>query len=239
MFNRGSGTGVESKRNDESFYRGIVVKNNDPSRMNRVKVFIPELSNQPFEDWFEKYDEINIKIPGLNNTTDTWVDTDIFEEICKNIPWAEPCYPLFGESGNSRYYKEKELAIITDSNYEDGFETNNEDFPTVSSGAYSPSFLFENKDTMIGDAFSSPAGNYSVKCNTFSFGYKSMKFSNKTKGMISIPEVGSKVWVFHYQGDLNFPVYFGVTQDFRSLTILNNTDNETGISNTYPNDFEN
>jgi hypothetical protein len=239
MFIRGSGSGIESKRNDESFYRGIVVKNNDPLKMNRVKVYIPELTNQPFEEWFEKYDELNIKIPGINTTEkDSWKDIQIFDEICKTIPWAEPCFPLMGESGNSRYFKDETLAVITDGNYTEGFEYNNTSYPTLT-GSFAPSFIYENKDTMLGDAFPTPLVNYSAKCNTYSFGYKPQNFSNKTKGVVGIPEVGSKVWVFHYQGDLNFPVYFGVSQDYRSLTLINNTDNDELISNTYPNDFEN
>jgi hypothetical protein len=40
-------------------------------------------------------------------------------------------------------------------------------------------------------------------------------------------------------GDLNFPVYFGVIQDYRSLTLINRTDNESNISPYYPSDFEN
>ena len=239
MFVRGSGSGIESKRSDESFYRGIVVKNNDPLKMNRVKIYIPELSNQPFDEWFGEYDEINIKIPGSNNKNDTWNDTKIFEEISKNLPWAEPCFPIIGESGNSRYYKTKELAVISDGNYDEGFEKNNTQNPKINEGSFSPAFLYENKGTMLGDAFSKPLTNFSIKCNTYSFGYKPMKFSNKTKGVIGIPEIGSKVWVFHYQGDLNFPIYFGVYQDFRSLTLINRTDNENKISNLYPNEFEN
>ena len=94
-------------------------------------------------------------------------------------------------------------------------------------------------DTAVGDAFSSPLGNFSVKCNPYSFSYRPSKHVNKSKGLFGIPEVGSKVRVFHNDGDLQFPVYFGVTQDFRSLTLINNTDNESGIGSTYPNDYEN
>lgn len=242
MFIRGSGSGIESKRSDESFYRGIVVKNNDPLKMNRVKVFIPELTNQPFDEWFEDNDVMNVKIPGVNLADDdSWKDVQIFEEIALHIPWAEPCYPMIGESGSSRYFNDVfgGISIITDGNYQEGFENNNTEIPSLSSGSFSPSFIYENKGTMIGDAFSSPLNNLSVKCNTYSFSYKPSKNSNKTKGIMGIPEVGSKVWVFHYQGDLNFPVYFGVMQDYRSLTLMNRTDNEKMISNIYPNDFEN
>ena len=239
MFKRGSGSGTEAKREDNTFYRGVVVKNNDPLRNNRVKIYISELSNQPFEEWFEDYDTINVKAAGINNITDNWADTKIFEEMCGTIPWAEPCYPLLGESGNVRYDSDGEIAVITDGNYTEGFEVNNTDYPTIEKGSFAPSFLYENKETMVGDAFSRPLNNYTVNCNPYAFQYKPDKFSNKTKGAIGIPEVGSKVWVFHYQGDLNFPVYFGVMQDFKSLTLINNTTNDKLISNTYPSDFEN
>lgn len=241
MFNRGSGSGVESKRTDESFYSGIVVENNDPLKLNRVKVYIPELSNQPFDDWFEKYEEINVKIGGVNNPTDNWSDVAIFKEIANTIPWAEPCYPIIGESGNSRFYQNDEgsISTISDCNYEEGFQTNDKEPPTLQNGSFSPAFIYENKDTVMSDSFSKPTENFSVKCNTYSHGYKPQKFSNKAKGLMGVPEVGSKVWVFHFMGDLNFPVYFGVIQDYRSLSLINRTDNQSNISPYYPSDFEN
>ncbi|MCV6900893.1 hypothetical protein OE165_28065, partial [Escherichia coli] len=79
----------------------------------RVKVYIPELSNQPFDSWFDEFENININSVGENTATKwnekptngDWTDTKMFEEISKLIPWAEQCSPLFGESGNFRYYK--------------------------------------------------------------------------------------------------------------------------------------
>lgn len=241
MYNRGSGSGIESKRKDESFYRGIVVKNDDPLNLNRVKVYIPELSNQPFDDWFGKFDEINIKIAGINNPSDNWSDIAIYQEISNNIPWAEPCYPIVGESGNARFYQngEDSISTISDCNYEEGFRSNDTEPPSLQQGSFSPSFIYENKDTIMGDAYNDPIDVFSVKCNTYSFGYKPEKFTNKAKGLMGVPEVGSKVWVCHYLGDLNFPIYFGVSQDNRSLSLINRTDNDASISPYYPTDFEN
>lgn len=248
MFKRGSSSGNEYRRVDNSFYRGIVVKNNDPSRLNRVKIYIPELTNQPFDDWFEKYETFILKSPGINSNPKTekekevitdWEDVLIFEDICLQIPWAEPCYPILGESSNYRYYKDGKISTISDCNYVEGFETINEEPPTLQKGSFSPAFLFENEATVMGDAFSNPTNNFSVKCNPYSFCYRSSKHVNKSKGTFSIPEIGSKVWVFHYQGDLNFPVYFGVNKDFRELTLINNTDNDKIIGSKYPSEFDN
>jgi hypothetical protein len=239
MFIRGGGSGEEFRRNDQSLYRGVVVKNNDPARLNRVKVYIPELSNQPYDEWFEKYKSINLRAPGKNNENDTWNDTKVFDGIASNIPWAEQMMPLFGESSNSRYYSEDEISTLSDCNYVEGFRENDTEAPSLSAGAFSPAFLYENESTVIGDAFGSPKSNYSGKCNPYSFSYRPSKHVNKLKGIIGVPEVGCKVWVTHYEGDLNFPIVIGVYQDYRSLTLLNNTDNKKGISPTYPGDFSN
>ena len=163
MFIRGTGGGNEHRRMDGMPYRGIVVKNNDPLKLNRVKVYISELTNQPFDEWFEKYDEINLKFPGSNNPSDNWTDTKMFEEIALRIPWAEQCSPLFGESGSARYWKDGEMALISDCNYEEGFEVNNTDFISLSGGAFAPAFLYENESTVLGDGFSSPLSNLTVK----------------------------------------------------------------------------
>lgn len=247
MFVRGSGSGNEYRRVDNSFYRGIVVKNNDPSRLNRVKVYIPELTNQPYDDWFEKFEQFILKSPGENSNPKTekekktngdWEDTSIYDNICAGIPWAEQCFPLMGESGNFRYSKDGKISTISDCNYEDGFQVIDNESPTVSKGSFSPAFLYENVDTVLGDAFSNPLDNFSVKCNPYAFSYRPSKHVNKSKGVFGIPEIGSKVWVFHYEGDLNFPVYFGISKDYRELTLINDTDNEFKIGSKYPLEFE-
>lgn len=247
MFIRGSGAGSEYRRIDNSFYRGIVVKTNDPSRLNRVKIYIPELTNQPYDNWFENFESFILKSPGTNSnpktdsekrTTGDWEDTKIFEDICNSIPWAEQCFPLMGESGSFRYYKDGQIATISDCNYVDGFEVIDSDTPSLSSGSFSPAFLYENIGTVLGDAFHTPLTNFSVKNNPYAFSYRPSKHVNKSKGLYGIPEVGSKVWVFHYEGDLNFPIYFGIYRDYRELSLINNTDNETQIDSKYPIDFD-
>jgi len=247
MFIRGSGSGLEYKRVDTNPYKGIVVKNNDPLGLNRVKVYIPELSNQPFDSWLDEYENININSIGTNvstkwNDKDTngdWTDTKVFEEISKLIPWAEQCSPLFGESGNFRYYKDGEIATISDCNYLEGFDINDSEPPKLTTGSFSPAFLYENEGTRLGDAFGKPLDNFSVKCNPYSFSYAPSKHVNKSKGFFGVPEVGAKVWVFHYEGDLNFPVYFGVSgKSQRELLLMNNADNKEQAGYKCPIDFE-
>lgn len=239
MFIRGSGSGQEAGRDDTSFYRGIVVKNNDPIRLNRVKIYIPEIVNQPLDNWFADNDTLDIKFPGTNNTGDAWVDVKIYEEIAMRLPWAEPAFPLFGESGAGRYYKDGEICTITDANYYQTFDINNTTSISLETGTFAPAFLYENSSTVLGDGFNRPLNNFTAKCNPYSFSYKPTKHVNKSKGVFGIPEVGSNVWVFFDDGDSSYPVYFAVMHDLRETTLINDTDNAGQLSPSYPSTFEN
>lgn len=241
MYVRGTDDIIEYNRNDASFYKGIVVKNNDPNKLYRVKVYIPELTNQPLQNWLAEYKAFNMRFPGKNNVNDSWADTKMFEELSKFIPWAEPCFPLMGEGGPGRYNSPLELATISDSNYKESFSVNDSVPPTVKTGAVSPSFFFENYDTAIGDAFANPQANLGGTNNPYSFVGRPSSNVNKSKGVFNVPSVGTKVWVFHYSGDINFPVYFGIRRDFRETSLINNLDQVDCNSQSldYPGDFEN
>jgi|TARA_R110002012_G_scaffold254567_2_gene433638 hypothetical protein len=230
VFVRGADTGIEYKRDDHSFFRGIVVKNWDPRKLYRIKIYIPEVSNQPLEDWLQAYKNLDFRFPGTNNEQDVWSDVDIFEKIAEFLPYAEPCFPLIGENSPARYQCPTGTAVITDSDYEDGFTTNDEDPPTIEKGSFGPSFWQENFSTNMGDSFRSPTGgsgsggNYTAKNNPYSFQFRPSNQVNKPKGVFSVPSVGSQVWVFHYRGDLNFPVYIGGRHDFRGNCLITDSD---------------
>ena len=56
--------------------------------------------------------------------------------------------------------------------------------------------------------------------------YRPSNHVNKAKGVYAVPSVGSKVWVFHYRGDLNYPVYVGGRHDYRESVLVTDSDNE-------------
>ena len=67
MYVRGSNQGTEFKRDDQSFYKGIVVKNNDErEHLLRCKVYLPEISNQPLDNWLKAFANGTIKAKLLN-----------------------------------------------------------------------------------------------------------------------------------------------------------------------------
>tara|TARA_R100000322_G_scaffold137835_1_gene93581 strand:+ start:272 stop:1072 length:801 start_codon:yes stop_codon:yes gene_type:complete len=251
QFSRGTNNGSEYERSDHSFYKGIVVKNWDPQKLLRVKIYVPEISNQPLEDWLQEYKNINVRFPGKNNRQDAWRDTDIYEEISKFLPWAEPCTTLLGENSPARYWSQLGTALTTDSNYAEAFAKNNVDPPDEDEGGWGPSFLYEQQSTNTSDYFWWPTeeNNYAVNNNPYSFHFRPSNQVDKGKGVFSVPSIGSQVWLFHYRGDYNFPVYIGGRTDRRVSSLIYNEDApgpengppDGGINHSmdYPGVFEN
>jgi len=231
----GSIPGSEYKKNFNSFYKGIVVKNNDPDQMLRCKIYIPDISNIPLTT-LQEFSSISFKFPGKNNTQDNWADTKLFEEMAKDLPWAEQCSPLMGEHGPGRYYAPEGTAVMTDTNFPDGFETNNTTPPTLEDYTGPPSFFF-GLEGASNDAFDS--SNEFVASNPYTDMYTPQNYENAPKGAIGLPMVGAQVWLFHYKGDLNFPVYIGGRFNSRETALIFNSTGEEGQSLDYPGTFEN
>ena len=189
MYVRGN-TGNEYRRNDFNFYKGIVVDDNDESKLMRVKVFIPEISNQPLTDWLDQNDVKYMNFPGEFEYEA--LKPDILEEIKKGIPWAEPALPLIGEFGPGRYFGQQGKGTINDGN------------DIMNNGSAPSKAQMEGKNS---DA--NTENNNTTLNNPTGDNYVANAYPNAPKGVYGVPSIGAKVWVFHYGGDLNFPVYFG------------------------------
>jgi hypothetical protein len=246
VYVRGSNQGIEFNRDDQSFYKGIIVKNNDPEMLFRCKVYLPEISNQPLDDWLKAFANgtIKTKFPGTNNPTDNWSDVQIFHEISQFIPWAESCIPIVGETGPARFFSPDSVATVSETNAEEGFETNNTSAPTIQTGSFAPAHSYVNDETNLPDAFADPTKNQTIYNNPYSREYQPAGYSEASKGTFCIPRVGAQVWVFHYRGDLNFPVYFGARNSTRdNATVYASAQGAQGSSappsDSYPGAFEN
>ena len=231
----GSIPGSEYKKDFNSFYKGIVVKNNDPDQMLRCKIYIPELSNIPLTT-LQEFKSISFKFPGKNNTQDNWSDTKLFEEMAKDLPWAEQCTSLMGEHGPGRYFAPEGTAVMTDTDFPDGFRTNDTTPPTLEDYTGPPSFFF-GLEGASNDAFD--GSNEFTALNPYTDMYTPQNYENGPKGVVGVPMVGAQVWVFLYKGDLNFPVYFGGRFNSRETALIYNSTGEEGQSFDYPDAFEN
>ena len=173
---------------------GIVVQNNDPQKRGRVKIFIPSLSLNLYENWDNE--NANKSFTDLSDP----IIKDVVDKIKNQLPWANCAAPVFGEVGGGYY----------DSS---GKKTKTGDDPDRESDK--PAKAIEDTP---------PTDNFGNK-------YEHDSYSNTSKGLFSIPRVGSKVWVFFENGNLNRPVYFATSYDKEDWV---NIEDEN-----YPDDFEN
>tara|TARA_R110000824_G_scaffold119346_6_gene273408 strand:- start:8032 stop:9243 length:1212 start_codon:yes stop_codon:yes gene_type:complete len=224
---RGSNKNTEYKREDHSFYRGIVLDNQDPNKLMRLKIFIPELSNQPYDSWFSDYDNgtQEMRYPGAIGP----LTKDSVDQLKQLIPWAEQMAPLMGESGTSHYFapegeqRSKATYVKT---------STQSTAPNSEIGGGQPRSTIANTNAAsITDAWAD--GKYGKTNTSGGQGYTPKNSGPDAAGVYGIPPVGAHVWVFHHRGDLNFPVYVGVSPSYRDTGLVWNQDEQT-----YPASYE-
>ncbi len=232
MYVHGSNKNVEYKKPDHNFYKGIVIDNLDPKKILRVKVFIPELSNQPEPVLAEKEPKEvrypNSQVPGIEQK-----QVDTLREL---LPWAEQCAPLMGEAGLSRYFA-PDGTQTGKGNQPQNTNAKRNKTPSIKEGGAIPrmlsqvvtpghryiagsiadSGLLPDAVTDVLDAWAD--GGYG-KQNTTGNSYSAKNSGPLASGAYGVPQVGAHVWVFHDKGDLNFPVYFGVAPSYRETGMV-------------------
>jgi hypothetical protein len=220
-------------------YLGIVVQNNDPDHMGRVKVFVPHVTPNVYENWYSENTDKNFSFIGKNLDSDL---TDIIEPLKVILPWAQSAQPLVGASGSGRYNAHSQIGSVSDTSKStlfapaSGYEVNEHSLNIDNIGE-SPGRKYEFKKYRLRDAFSSHTSNVN-KVNKYSHEYIPSTYSNKAKGTFSIPNVGSHVWVFFQNGSPLNPVYFAVSfgqEDWKGIYGTDVTDK----GYDYPGSFEN
>ena len=100
-------------------YLGIVVQNNDPDQRGRVKIWVPHISANVYENWYQVKEDKEFKFVGKNIDSSL---NDIIEPLKEILPWAECALPLVGSGGLGRYNSHGEVGTISDSNRYDTLE---------------------------------------------------------------------------------------------------------------------
>ena len=230
MYVTGSSKNIQYKKPDHSFYRGIVIDDQDPNKLMRVKVFIPELSNQPYEGWLDDY----------NNGIQTLIQPGAIGPLLKEnvetlkelIPWAEQMAPLMGESGTSHYFA-SEGEQRSKATY---VETATQSTPPNSeTGGTMPRIMLTNPGPRGPGpvcAFAAGSTQGYGKTNPHGNAFAPKNSGPESSGVYGTPQVGSHVWVFHYRGDLNYPVYFGTSSSYRDTALV------FGKGESYPASYE-
>ena len=206
------------------FYRGVVVQNNDPQKLGRVKVFVPHLHMSLLDIEESDYDaEFYFGEFGTNyqHKGKKLIDlTKYVDKIKLKLPWAEISLPITG-GGFSSFNSPSNRATTSDSPHY--VNQISEDDASVGSAVGA-----EYRENPPSDAFSrnsdtpNPVGN----------AYNTQSFYNAPKGMFGIPQVNAKVWLFFLDGNQNTPVIFGYSPSSSSYKQIYDDTN-------YPNGYEN
>lgn len=206
-------------------YRGKIVQNNDPKKLGRVKVFIPDLhmalldiDDPDFENEFY-FAEWGTNLQADERKIDL---TKYIDKLKMKLPWAEVSLPPIG-GGNASYHSPSKLGSVSDSNPSNFLpgvrEGNDEPVPIGYDYQQNPP-----TDQILGDNFQ--------EANTFGSSYVSNNLYNAPKGMFGIPQVGTNVWVFFIDGNPNEPVIFGYSPS-------PGTYDQIYDDTSYPNAYEN
>lgn len=222
-------------------YVGIVIQNNDPLGKGRVKVYVPHISPNVYKRWNELSEDKKFKFLGKNIQSDL---SKIVQELKELLPWSVCASPLVGENSSGRYNSNNDYGSTSDSSYFglSGFQSsqnplNNSLNTTTDGTGEKEGSLYEKYKTKLSDPFSNPKDNNVNQVNINAHEYVPSTYSNRPKGSFSIPAVGSHLWVFFYDGDPHYPVYFAAAFGKDDWNDIYSYDQSAGLD--YPGTFEN
>ena len=210
-------------------YLGIVLQNSDPEKRGRVKVYVPHISVTVYDNWHKDKLDKSFKFPDDATNPDLIKIIDPLKDV---LPWAECASPLFGGNASARYNAYTKKGTTSDSNC---WENN-----TLKDGNRAlQNFVGDN---VYEDAFSETNKNSNRFTNEYAYEYTPSNYSNLARGLFTIPNVGSHVWVFFAEGNPNLPIYFAASygqEDWQRIYSLNQKSETEFTSIDYPGSYEN
>jgi hypothetical protein len=199
------------------FFRGTVVQNNDPDRRGRVKIAIPEFTAQLARDLGLPADIYNARFVGDN--INTIYNREVLQKFCDVLKWAEQAAPLIG-GGTAGVFDAKNGNATVGEGYRGTLrEPLGEESITPSGESVSPKAAASVN--AIPGGFD--VGYKTGICDVYNQTLAPSPINNATKGMFSVPRVGSQVWVFFENGSLDYPVYIGYVFDKSDWNSVMNT----------------
>lgn len=221
------------------FYKGIVIRNDDPEKRGRVQLYIPSL-NQFYYDLINKETNlIEYKFPGkLFDTENIEIQNDLNSlwplfTNRNNDFWASPIQPLIGCGGTGTYNAKQITPSISDGNM---LEKVNSLMSTDGSDV-APAELYQQNAQSISDPFTDPKSNILMKVNPNGNDYSPNYNSNSAPGAYSVPSVGAHVLVGFFNGNFHEQFFIGYMQAQPEYWSHYVTDFGTGID--YPDEYEN
>ena len=145
-------------------YLGMVIQNNDPEYRGRVKVYVPHIQANVYQDWFKEAVDRNFRFPGKNIQSDL---ERILPELKTVLPWAENAMPMIGAAGSGRYNAHDQVATISDSNRNETLNPNEFEQTDIEKKyklndehlGESPGKVYESHNLWVHDAFTNVEHN--------------------------------------------------------------------------------
>ena len=135
---------------DLSIYVGIVIQNNDPEQVGRVKVFVPGITNTIEGNWNGDLIGEDGSLIAVDKSFSLTSDPDfkpILVELQEDLPWASSATSIFGG----------DVSTITTGGLSEVLER-----PSNAIYFIPPIDKFENEKYTPGDYSGTPAGTFSI-----------------------------------------------------------------------------
>lgn len=200
------------------FFRGFVMQNNDPERRGRVKIAVPEFTSQLARDAGMPADVYGARFVGGDNIN-TVYSKEVMKKFCSVLKWAEQASPLIGGGTPGVFDAKNGVATVGEGYRGTLREPLDEESITPSGESVSPKATRSADGTPGGY----DTGHKTGLCDVYNDTIAPSPINNASKGMFSIPRVGSQVWVFFENGSLDHPVYIGYVMDKADWnSVMNN-----------------
>ncbi len=90
-------------------YTGIIIQNDDPETMGRVKVYVPEISMTVYDGWNKDRDTDKI-FTNLGGNTNSSITPEILQRMKEGLPWARIQHPIFGMGAGTVFHNDKNFS---------------------------------------------------------------------------------------------------------------------------------
>lgn len=209
----------------KSIYEGIVIQNNDPAGIGRVKVYIPAIHSDLILQQQDYEKNINMTNFGENvqeqsqNSLDITQYMDVLRR--KITQWSRVVQPITGETGDLKYHSSTKQATPSDSEDFDSMF----DFPDENSGTIDgPGGIYEDYQDVWGSQ--STSGGFTTNPNTGAYAFN--KRHHQVKGCGGTIAVNTSVWVQFINGNPLEPLVIGASPAAASIQEMFTPDVQPG-----------
>lgn len=198
---------MKTTKTYQSIYEGIVIQNNDPAGMGRVKVYIPAIHADLIleEDDYKKNFNFGEMGENVNQQPELLDITKYIDVLRKKITqWARVMQPMSGEVGDLKY----------NSSQKKGTPSDNDDFGSAmgvqeeNDTQDGPGAIWKDFQDVHGST--SNSGGINVNPNSGAYPYAG-KRSHLPKGSFGTIGVNTHVWVIFVNGNPLEPLVLGAS----------------------------